>query len=152
METIQRQQILFLIGRVLVGGMYMGAAIMNLLDLDGKAGYTASKGLAYPHMWVVVASVLLLIAGASFMTGIRPTIGVGALVLFLVPVTFIMHNFWAETGLAQINDLRAFMGNVGLLGSAVMFLAIPQPWGLSLEGLPRALRGVTRKGRPARTA
>jgi hypothetical protein len=44
------------------------------------------------------------------------------------------------------------MGNVGLLGSAVMFLAIPQPWGLRLEGLPCALRSVTRKGRPARTA
>jgi putative oxidoreductase len=152
MVTIQRQQILFLIGRVLVGGMYVGAGIMNLFDLDSKAGYTASKGLAHPHMWVIVASVLLLLAGASLITGLRPTIGVGALLLFLVPVTLIMHNFWGETGLNQINDLHAFMSNVGLLGSAMMFLAIPQPWGLRLEGLPRALRAVTRKGRPAHTA
>jgi putative oxidoreductase len=96
--------------------------------------------------------VLLLFAGASLITGLRPTIGVGALVLFLVPVTLIMHNFWVQTGLAQTNDLHAFMGNVGLLGSAVMFLAIPQPWGLSLAGMPGALRAMTRKGRPGRTA
>jgi putative oxidoreductase len=152
MATIQRHQFLFLVGRVLVGGMYVGAGIMNLFDLDGKAGYTASKGLAHPHMWVIVASVLLLLAGASLMTGLRPTIGVGALFLFLVPVTLIMHNFWAETGLNQINDLHAFMSNVGLLGSAMMFLAIPQPWELRLEGLPRALRAVTRKDRSAHTA
>jgi putative oxidoreductase len=152
MATIHREQFLFLAGRVLVGGMYMSAGIMNLLDLDGKAGYTASKGIAYPHMWVIVASLLLLLAGASLITGLRPTIGVGALVLFLVPVTLIMHNFWAQTGLAQINELHAFMGNVGLLGSAVMFLAIPQPWGLSLAGVPGALRAVSRKVRPARTA
>ena len=76
--------------------------------------------------------------------------GVGAFVLFIVPVTLIMHNFWAETGLAQIADLRAFMGNVGLLGSALMFLAIPQPWEMSLAGLSGALRAMTRKGRPVR--
>jgi hypothetical protein len=38
MATIQRHQLLFLVGRVLVGGMYVGAGISNLLDLDGKAG------------------------------------------------------------------------------------------------------------------
>jgi putative oxidoreductase len=79
MASIQRQQILFLVGRVLVGGMYLVAGIANLLDLDGKAGYTASKGMANPHMWVIVASMLLLLAGASLVTGFRPTIGVGAL-------------------------------------------------------------------------
>jgi uncharacterized membrane protein YphA (DoxX/SURF4 family) len=142
MATIQRHQILFLVGRVLVGGMYVGAGIANLLDLDGKAGYTASKDLAHPQLWVIVASVLLLVAGVSLITGLRPTIGVGALVLFLVPVTLIMHNFWAETGLNQINDLHAFMGNVGLLGSAVMFLAIPQPWSLSLHAVIRARRAL----------
>src|SRR4029453_11100497 len=116
MATIKRQLFLFLVGRVLVGGMYLAAGITNLIDLDAKAGYTASKGIAHPHMWVIVASVLLLLAGASLITGFPPTIGVGAFVLFIVPVTLIMHNFWAETGLAQIADLRAFMGNVGLLG------------------------------------
>ena len=55
-------------------------------------------------------------------------------------------------GLAQIADLRAFMGNVGLLGSALMFLAIPQPWEMSLAGLSGALRAMTRKGRPIRAA
>jgi uncharacterized membrane protein YphA (DoxX/SURF4 family) len=152
MATIKRQLFLFLVGRVLVGGMYLAAGITNLIDLDAKAGYTASKGIAHPHMWVIVASLLLLLAGASLITGFHPTIGVGAFVLFIVPVTLIMHNFWAETGLAQIADLRAFMGNVGLLGSALMFLAIPQPWEMSLAGLPGALRAMTRKGRPVRAA
>ena len=152
MATIKRQLFLFLVGRVLVGGMYLAAGITNLIDLDAKAGYTASKGIAHPHMWVIVASVLLLLAGASLITGFHPTIGVGAFVLFIVPVTLIMHNFWAETGLAQIADLRAFMGNVGLLGSALMFLAIPQPWEMSLAGLSGALRAMTRKRRPVRAA
>ena len=152
MATIKRQLFLFLVGRVLVGGMYLAAGITNLVDLDAKAGYTASKGIAHPHMWVIVASVLLLLAGASLITGFHPTIGVGAFVLFIVPVTLIMHNFWAETGLAQIADLRAFMGNVGLLGSALMFLAIPQPWEMSLAGLSGALRAMTRKGRPVQAA
>jgi uncharacterized membrane protein YphA (DoxX/SURF4 family) len=150
MATTQPHQIVFLAGRLLVGGMYLGAGIINLLHLEAKAGYTASKGLAHPELWVIVASLLLLLAGASLITGIRPKLGVGALVLFLVPVTVIMHNFWAQTGLAQVAEMHAFMGNVGLLGSAVMFLAIPEPWPFSLEGLISMLRAVSGKARPAR--
>jgi hypothetical protein len=34
--TIQRQQFLFLVGRVLVGGMYLGAGLTNLGSLYKK--------------------------------------------------------------------------------------------------------------------
>jgi putative oxidoreductase len=133
MNAQRQNQIAFLIGRLVVGGMYLSAGISNLLELDGKAGYVASKGVVEPKLWVILASLLLALAGASLITGIRPRIGVGALVLFLIPATLIMHNFWALDGMQRISEFHSFMSNAGLLGSALMFLAIPGPWPISLD-------------------
>ena len=109
MRTDRGTQIAFLIGRLMVGGMYLNAGIANLLELNSKAGYAASKGLPDPKTWVTVASLLLIVAGFSLITGIRPQIGVGAVTLFLIPVTLIMHNFWALEGVQQISEMRSFL-------------------------------------------
>ena len=37
-------------------------------------------------------------------------------------------------GMERLIEMRAFMGNLGLLGSTLMFLAIPRAWAFSLEG------------------
>jgi len=129
----QLSTIIFVAGRFIAGGMYLMAGIENLLQLDAKAGYTASKGVSNAAFWVTVSSLLLVLGGASIITGIRPHIGVAAVTIFLIPVTLIMHNFWIMTGVQATIEFHAFMGNVGLLGSALLFVAIPQPWALSVD-------------------
>jgi len=128
----QANQIAFLLGRLLVGGMYLGAGIKNLVNLEATAGYAASKGV--PAFLVVAASALLLIGGASLLTGFQPRVGVAAVLLFLVPVTLVMHNFWALQGFQAELEMHSFLGNMGLAGSALMFLLIPQPWAVSVDG------------------
>ena len=133
MSTTRLNQGAFLLGRLMVGGMYVSAGVANMIELDSKAGYAASKGVPDPKTWVTLASLLLVVAGFSFITGLRPRIGIGALVLFLIPVTLIMHNFWVFDGVQRVNEMRSFLSNLALLGSGIMFLAIPQPWPLSLD-------------------
>jgi hypothetical protein len=61
---------------------------------------------------------------------------VGAVILFLAPVTLLMHNFWAiaEPQMRMI-ELHAFLGNVALIGSALLLLGVPQPWVWSVGNL-----------------
>jgi uncharacterized membrane protein YphA (DoxX/SURF4 family) len=129
-------EIVFLIGRIIVGIYYLYNAA-NHFNLFGQAGglvaWTASKGVPAPKALVFVAGVLLAIGGLTILTGFYPVVGVVALVLFFVPVTFRMHDFWVETDAnAKTNQMVNFTKNAGLLGSALMFLVIPQPWPLSL--------------------
>jgi uncharacterized membrane protein YphA (DoxX/SURF4 family) len=138
----RHQHIIFLIGRLAVGGVYLWSGITNLLELDGKADYAASKGLPAASVFVGLASLLLIAAGLSLATGLRPRAGVVALSLFLIPVTVVMHNFWALQGLPRIVEMHSFLGNLGLLGSALMFLAIPRPWPFSLEQWAASLRSM----------
>lgn len=123
-----------LIGRFVLGGMFVWAAISNLVDLDAKVGYAASKGLPAPAFFVTAASVLLLAGGLSIAAGFRPRLGVIAVAMFLIGVTPVMHNFWVLRGFEQQLELHSFAGNVGLLGGAIAFAAIPRPWPASVDG------------------
>ncbi len=126
--------IVFLIGRIIVGGYYLYNASNHLfLGTAGLTGYAASKGVPAPKFFVYVAGILLLIGGLSFLLGFQPIIGAVALVLFFVPVSYKMHNFWAvQDPMAKVGEMVNFTKNMGLLGSSLMFLAIPQPWPFSL--------------------
>jgi len=74
----QTSQIAFLLGRLLMGGVYLGAGINNLVTLQATAGYAASKGVPDPAFLVAAASILLLIGGVSLLTGFQPRLGVAA--------------------------------------------------------------------------
>jgi len=124
----------FLAGRILVGGFYLFGAVHHFTDLGTLAAQAGALGVPLPELAVAVAGVLLAVAGLTLIFGLYPDVGIAALVLFFVPVTVMMHAFWAERDptLRQI-DLINFGKNVSLLGSALMFAAVPRPWAYSLE-------------------
>jgi len=68
----------------------------------------------------------------SLITGIRPHIGVWAVALFLIPVTVIMHNFWALEGHEQQEQTIQFMKNLSMFG-AMLFLIANGPGAWSLD-------------------
>ena len=124
----------FLVGRILAGCYFLMGAFHHFTQSHVMARYAAMHGVPAPQLAVLVAGVLLLIGGLSLLLGLYPRIGVAALVAFLVPVTLIMHAFWADRDpMMRMNDVVNFSKNVGLLGSILMFLAIPRPWPYSLE-------------------
>jgi uncharacterized membrane protein YphA (DoxX/SURF4 family) len=124
--------VIFLVGRILVGGYYIYNAFHHFLELAGLAEYAKGKRVPAPKLAVGTSGVLLLIAGITLLLGIYPEIGVICLVLFFVPVSVMMHNFWAEQGGQRLSDMINFTKNMALLASALMFLLISKPWPLSL--------------------
>ena len=96
------------------------------------AGYAKSKGVPMPEITIPLTGLLLLLGGLSLLLGIYPYIGVALIIIFLVPVTFMMHNFWAVPQEQKMADMVHFLKNIALIGSALMFLAISEPWAFSL--------------------
>lgn len=124
---------LFLLGRILFGGFFLFNAYRHFTRVGMMAPYAASKGVPAPRLAILASGVLLLLGGASMLLGVWPRWGVLCLVLFLVPVTFTMHAFWADQDpqMRQMNEVQ-FQKNVALLGAALMTLLIPTPWPLRL--------------------
>ena len=126
-------EIIFLIARIVLGLYYLYSASNHFFQVKMMAGYTASKGVPASEVFVIVTGILLLIGGASILTGYKPTIGIIALAIFFIPVTFIMHNFWTVSDqMMKMVEMVNFLKNIALLASAVMLLSIPQPWSMSL--------------------
>jgi putative oxidoreductase len=123
---------LFLVGRILVGGYYLYNGINHFARLDVMSQVVGARGVPAPQVAVLVAGLLLLIAGVTLLLGVLPRVGICAVVLFLVPVTLIMHQFWKADGMARLGELVNFTKNLALLGSSLMFFAIPEPWPYSL--------------------
>ncbi|WP_322808172.1 DoxX family protein [Thermanaerothrix sp.] len=121
--------VVFLVGRLIVGAYYLINAANHILQVKALSGYAQSKGVPTPRIAVLGSGVLLLVGGLSILTGYYPLIGILALVIFFLPVTFIMHAYWKiQDPMMRTIEMVNFMKNLALMGSALMFLAIPQPW------------------------
>lgn len=128
--------LLFLLGRILLGGYFMIAGVAHFRDRRVLAQYAASKGTPFPMLAVLVTGVLLLGGGASLASGIYPILGVAALVLFLVGTTPLMHAFWkAKEPMARMTEFSNFSRNVALIGALLILATFPAPWDAALPPL-----------------
>lgn len=138
MNLVQVIDILFLIGRIIVGGYFLMAAFNHFTKTGMMAGYAQSKGTPAPKLAVMGTGVLLLLGGLSFLLGYHPTIGTMLLVIFLLGVSFKIHAFWLVSDpMARMNEQVNFGKNVAMIGFLLMTLMIYRPWHLSLGGPPR---------------
>jgi len=109
-----------LIGRVLFGAIFLLGAPRHFTPQAIAHAADLHVPLA---RWLVPASGLLMIAGAlSIMAGYHTRIGALLLVLFLVPVTFLMHAFWnISDPLAMRVQQVMFLKNISMIGAALIF-------------------------------
>jgi uncharacterized membrane protein YphA (DoxX/SURF4 family) len=124
----------FLLGRIIFGGYFIFSGVHHFTQLGMLSQYANSKGLPYPSGAVALSGLVILLGGLSILLGACPLLGVILLAVFLIPVSFMMHNFWqVQDPQMKMADMINFTKNMALLGAAFMFLAIPRPWPLSVE-------------------
>jgi putative oxidoreductase len=83
--------------------------------------YAASQGVPLASLAVPFSGLLALIGGLSILLGYRAKIGAWLIVLFLVPVTLMLHKFWgiSDPAIAQMQMIN-FIKNVSMLGGALL--------------------------------
>ncbi len=116
-------EILFLIGRVLFGGFFIYNAYGHLANLTATSGYAQMKGVPMPKAATVLTGLMLLAGGLSILLGFRPLIGIFILLAFLIPMTLVMHQFWATADPMQKGMERVqFSKNAALVGALLMLI------------------------------
>src|SRR5437763_17009442 len=87
----------------------------------GYIGYGAQAGVPAPGLLVPLSGVIATRGGLSITLGYKARIGAWLIVLFLVPVSLKMHNFWAVTDpMMRGLQMSLFMKNVSMLGAALL--------------------------------
>ena len=94
--------------------------------------YAASQGVPLASIAVPFSGLLALAGGLSILLGYRARIGAWLIVLFLVGVTPMMHNFWTVTDPMMYQmQMVMFMKNVSMLGGALVISQLGSgPWSL----------------------
>jgi uncharacterized membrane protein YphA (DoxX/SURF4 family) len=115
---------LFLLGRVLFGGVLAFTGLNHFIEADGMIPYAESKGLPAPAAAVYGSGGLLVASGVAIIAGVYPILAAGALATFLLVAAVTMHNFWAAPEEQQQTEMTQFLKNVGLAGGAIAVLAV----------------------------
>ncbi len=126
---------LFVIGRILLGGYFIISGLNHFKHLQMFTGYAGSKGVPMAKEMVMLTGAMLVLGGLGILLGIYIELSVLILAVFLIGVTFKMHQFWKITDqMARVGEEVNFKKNLALLGAVLMLLAIPLPWAVSLMG------------------
>ena len=110
---------LVLIGRIFFSFMFVYSGIGHFSQQ--AVGYAESAGVPFPTIAVPLSGVLIILGGLSIAFGFQARLGAWFIIIFLVPVTLFMHNFWAITdpAAAQMQFVN-FEKNLVMLGGALL--------------------------------
>jgi putative oxidoreductase len=90
-----------------------------------EIAYAAAQGIPIAGVLVPASGIMAIVGGLSVLLGFHGKLGAWLLVLFLVPVTLTMHNFWAvKDPMMQQIQMAMFLKNISMLGSALFFTQI----------------------------
>ena len=115
----ERRGLLVPLGRALFAAIFIASGFGHFSA--GTIGYAASQGLPLAGILVPLSGILAIGGGLSILLGFHARLGAWLLVLFLLPVTFTMHAFWAlDDPAARAMQQAMFMKNLALVGGALL--------------------------------
>lgn len=111
--------IILLIGRILYASIFILSSLTHF-SLKTIEAY-ANQGFPLAYVLIPFSGLLALLGGLSILLGFKARIGAWLLVIFLIPVTFFMHQFWGmENPVAAGVQMIMFLKNLSLLGGALI--------------------------------
>lgn len=125
--------LLLLIGRVLFGIFFIMSGINHFTNAGMMSGYAKSKNVPLAYLAVVGTGVMLVLGGISVLLGLFPVVGLVLIVVFLVPTSVLIHNFWTvRDPQARAAEQINFLKNLALTGAALALVYGAADWPLTL--------------------
>lgn len=122
----------WLIARIFLVLIFVVAGAGKLAGFQGTVAMMASMGLPSPSLLLSGALVLEIAGAILVLLGWKTRLGVILLIVFLIPVTLIFHDFWATPPEDQREQVNQFLKNLSLIGGLVL-LYISGPGPVSLD-------------------
>jgi len=110
-----------LLGRMLLSVIFFFEAYDSIRYFEATKQTMTDYGITWRQDLLLVGAIAVLILGATLiLIGYRPALGVSLLLLYWVPVLFIVHAFWN----APPDELRQssiyFMKDIAITGGLLM--------------------------------
>ncbi len=115
---------LILVGRFLLGLMFVIAGFRNFARLQERFAFKTNYGFVLPPAAIVLGFAVQLVGGASVALGLWPQWGALALICFTVPATVLYHNLFMFTGKDREPHIYFVTVNLALIGAFLLVIAL----------------------------
>ncbi len=123
---------LALVGRILLGLIFVVSGFGKITGFDGTVAYIAAKGLPLPQLVAALAIVVELGGGLALVFGFHARWVGLLLAAFTVLAGIVFHNFWAAPEAQKMMQQIHFMKNLSIAGG-MLVLAVFGPGRLSVD-------------------
>ncbi len=107
---------ILLVGRIFISAIFLWAGIGKIVFFNDTAQEMVSKGITFAPFFLVCALIIEILGGLSILIGYYARVGAMVLFFYLIPTTFIFHDFWkALPAEVQLQTIQ-FLKNVNILG------------------------------------
>jgi putative oxidoreductase len=111
-----------LVGRILMGVLFLVAGIMKAFNIAGTTGYMTRLGFPAPEAMAYLSTIIEVGGGAALIIGWQTRRVAWFLVLYLLIATGAAHRFWEYDQAQRGNQTNHFLKNVALMGG-MLFIA-----------------------------
>jgi len=120
---VQPQELLLVIGRLLLGGIFVFAGMRHLFIIPGVSQAIAQRGVPAPRLVLVSGTVFQIAAGLLLILGIVVPIAALGLAIFTIAASVMLLNFWSMEGAAREGALNGWLSNLGVIGGLLIVAA-----------------------------
>jgi len=107
-----------LLGRILLGLIFVMSGFNKITGFEGTQQYMASFGMPMTSVLLVGAIAVEILGGLSVIAGVFPRFGSLALIGFLVPATLIFHTDFSDQ-----TQMIMFLKNLSIMGGLLFVIA-----------------------------
>lgn len=110
-----------LIARILIACIFLWEAYDSIKFFKSTKALMTEYGITWNQEILLIGAIFLLILGGILvLIGYRSGFGAILLLLYWVPVTFIVHSWWNDPIELQRVESIAFMKNLAIIGGLLM--------------------------------
>ena len=129
------QSQMLLIGRILLGALFLVAGIRIILSYSLNVAYFTRLGFPAPEVMTVLAIIIEVGGGALLILGWQTRRIAWLLMLFVAIATAMAHRFWEFDAAQYANQMNHFLKNAAIIGG-LLYVAVLGAGRLSLDERP----------------
>jgi putative oxidoreductase len=120
---MENAELLRVVGRVLLGGLFVVGGIHHFFILPPVTAALAARGVPLPRLALIAASLFQALAGLLLMLGMWVAPAALGLVVFTLVSSFLLLNFWDMEGPARDAAQMSCQTNLALIGGLLIAAA-----------------------------